>query len=56
MKLELQSKTIKRDSSIFFMRSESIPKILFMIDSTSSMGGTINQVKGKVMDMIDNLA
>lgn len=31
-------------------------RILCMIDATGSMGSTINQVKGKVMDMIDNLA
>lgn len=31
-------------------------RILCMIDSTGSMGGTINQVKGKVMSMIDTLS
>ena len=38
------------------MNSGNKTRILCMIDSTGSMTNTLNQVKGKVMDMIDVLA
>ena len=51
---------ISRNQEFFFRNCVSTvgdkARILCMIDATGSMGITINQVKGKVMNMIDGLA
>lgn len=56
-------KNISRDSKFFFENSikkgnnpREKARILCMIDSTGSMNKTLDQVQGKVMDMIDVLA
>ena len=60
MKEKMLNNKISRNEEFFFKNCTSNvggkARIMCMIDSTGSMGGTINQVKGKVMDMIDSLA
>jgi Mg-chelatase subunit ChlD len=60
MKKLMISNKISRNEEFFFKNGVSNvggkARILCFIDATGSMGGTINQVKGKVMDMIDSLA
>lgn len=60
MKQKMIDNKISRNQEFFFKNCVNSvggkARILCMIDATGSMGSTINQVKGKVMDMIDNLA
>ena len=56
MKQQLINKTIRQDSPFFFNRKGQKVRILFTIDGTGSMSSTIDQVKGKVMDMINSLS
>ena len=51
------SKTINRKDNFFFSSGGiDIVYLLCLIDGTGSMSGTINQVKTKVMKMIEGLA
>jgi len=54
MKLILNNKKIDRNDSFYFASTSMKGKarIMIMVDSTNSMGETINAVKGKVMHMI----
>ena len=60
MKQKLMKNSINRNEEFFFKNCVSAvgdkARILCIIDATGSMGSTINQVKGKVMNMIDGLA
>lgn len=60
MKQKMMKNSISRNEDFFFKNCVSSvgdkARILCMTDATGSMGSTINQVKSKVMNMIDGLA